>query len=50
MALAPLNEEDTLIDIEQASNEAQLTYAQSRLESIESALSNATQDVPKFGA
>ncbi len=50
MALAPLNEEDTLIDIEQVSNEAQLTYAQSRLESIESALSNATQDVPKFGA
>ena len=50
MALAPLNEEDTLIDIEQASNEAQLSYAQSRLESIESALSNQTQEAPKFGA
>ncbi len=50
MALAPLNEEDTLIDIEQESNEAQLSYAQSRLESIESALSNQTQEAPKFGA
>lgn len=50
MALAPLNEEDTQIDIEQASNEAQLSYAQSRLESIESALQSQTQEAPKFGA
>ncbi len=50
MALAPLNEEDTQIDIEQASNEAQLSYAQARLESIESALSSRTQEAPKFGA
>ncbi len=50
LALAPLNEEDTLIDIEQASNEAQLSYAQSRLESIESALESRAQEAPKFGA
>ncbi len=50
MALAPLNEEDTLIDIEQVSNEAQLSYAQSRLENIESALQSQTQEAPKFGA
>ena len=50
MALAPLNEEDTQIDIEQTSNEAQLSYAQSRLENIESALQSQTQEAPKFGA
>ena len=50
MALAPLEEEDTQIDLEQASNEAQLSYAQSRLDSIKSALDSKTQDAPKFGA
>ena len=50
MALAPLEEEDTQIDLEQASNEAQLSYAQSRLDSIKSALDSRAQEAPKFGA
>lgn len=50
MALAPLEEEDTQIDLEQASNEAQLSYAQSRLDSIKQALDSRAQEAPKFGA
>lgn len=50
LALAPLEEQDTQIDMRQASNEAQLSYAQSRLQNIESALQNSTQNAPKFGA
>jgi hypothetical protein len=50
MALAPLEEEDTQIDLEQASNEAQLSYAQSRLDAIKQALDSRAQEAPKFGA
>ena len=50
MALAPLEEEDTQIDLEQASNEAQLSYAQSRLDAIQQALDSRAQEAPKFGA
>ena len=50
MALAPLEAEDTQIDLEQASNEAQLSYAQSRLDAIKQALDSQAQEAPKFGA
>ena len=50
LALAPLEDEDTQIDLEQASNEAQLSYAQSRLDAIKQALDSRAQEAPKFGA
>ena len=50
MALAPLEEEQTQIDLEEESNNTALTYAKSRLDAIEQALESQAQKAPKFGA
>ena len=51
LALAPLEEKQTMIDMKKASNEALLSFNEQRLQAIEQSLGQAIQGAaPKFGA
>ena len=51
LALAPLEEKQTLIDMQKASNEALLSFNEQRLQAIEQSLGQSIQGAaPKFGA